>query len=377
MDYGLNEQQEMVKTSARDFLIAECPKSLVREMAKNDKGYSPELWCKMADVGWMGLAFPDQYGGADCSFLELVVLLDEMGRACLPGPFFSTVVLGGMTILDMGNENQKQELLPKIASGDLIVTLALAEPGARQLTSEIKVKATAEGSDFVISGTKIFVPDAHVADYIICVARTKETSPAEDGVTVFLVDAKSQGLSCTLLKTLSGDKQCEVNFDNVRVSKDNILGELDHGWPGVERMLQMAAIGKCADMVGGAQQVLEMSVSYAKERVQFGHPVGSFQAVQHHCANMITDVDTSRFMTYQVAWRFSEGLSSAMDISMAKAWVSEACQRVSSLGHQINGGVGVVEDHDMPLYSSRAKAAWLDFGDASFHRELIAQEMGL
>ena len=377
MDLGFTEEQEMLRTSARDFLEKECPKTLVKEMAEDEKGYTPELWRKMAELGWMGLVVPEQYGGMEMSFLDLVVLLEEMGRACLPGPYISTVVLGGFAIQAAGNEEQKKELLPKIANGDLILSIALTEPSAKYDPASITVKAVPDKDDYLISGTKLFVENAHIADHIVCVTRTKNGASPEEGITLFLVDGESQGITTTLLKTIAGDKQCEVIFDNVRVPKKNMLGELDKGWPVVERMLEQATVALCAQMVGGAQAALDMSVAYAKERVQFGRPIGSFQAIQHYCANMVTDVDGSKFITYEAAWKISEGLPATMEVSMAKAWVSEAYRRVTLLGHQIHGGIGFCMDHDMPLYFKRAKAAEPTFGDADWHRETVARELGL
>lgn len=377
MDLGFSEEQEMLRKTARDFLETECPKSLVKELAEDEQGYTTELWSKMAELGWMGLALPEEYDGMGMSFLDLAVLLEEMGRACLPGPFFSTVVLSGFTILEAGNEEQKKELLPKIATGEAILTIALTEPSASYDPASITVKAVPDKDEYVISGTKLFVENAHIADYLVCVTRTKDGASPEDGITLFLVDGKSPGIATTLLKTIAGDKQCEVIFDNVRVPKKNMLGERDKGWPVVERILEKAAVAKCAEMVGGAQATLDMSVAYAKERIQFGRPIGSFQAIQHHCANMVTDVDGSRFITYQAAWKVSEGLPATMEVSMAKAWVSEAYRRVTQLGHQIHGGIGFCIDHDMPLYFKQAKAAEPTFGDADWHREIVARELGL
>jgi len=377
MDLGFTEEQEMLRTSARDFLTNECPKDLVRQMAEDEKGYTPELWRKMAELGWMGLAFPEQYDGMGMTFFDLVLLLQEMGRACLPGPFFSTVVLGGLTILEAGTEEQKKEFLPKIANGDLIVTLALTEPSAGYDAASVTVKATPAGDNCVINGTKLFVPDANVADLMICVTRTKQGASPEDGITLFLVEAKSPGITTTLLKTIAGDKLCEVVFDNVRVPKKNMMGKLDKGWPVVENMLGKATVALCGQMVGGMEATLEMSVQYAKDRVQFGRPIGSFQAIQHHCANMVTDVDGSRYITYLAAWKVSEGLPATMEVSMAKAWLTEAYQRVTLLGHQIHGGIGFTEEHAMPLYFKRAKAAESTFGDADWHREIVAKQLGL
>ena len=377
MDLALSERQEMLKTTAREFLDKECPRSYVREMEADEKGYSPQLWKKIAGLGWLGLPFPEEYGGSDGSFLDLAVLLEEMGRACLPGPFFSTVVLSGLLLLDGANREQNAELLPKIASGDLIVTLALTEPSNTYEASGVALKASPEGPGFVLSGTKLFVSDAHIADYIICVARTKDTATKGNGITLFLVDSGSAGLSTTLLNTIGGDKQSEVIFDKVKVSRDSIIGKLDKGWPVIERTIERAAIGKCAEMVGGGQQVIEMVVSHAKERQQFGHPIGSFQAIQFHCASMLTDIDISRYLTCEAAWKLAEGLPHSMEVAYAKAGVGDAYHRVVALGHQVIGGVGYKEDHDMHLYFNRAKAAELLFGRADFYREKIAQELGL
>lgn len=377
MELGLTEEQEMLKTSARDFLEKECPKQLVRQLDESDKGYSPELWRKMAELGWMGLVFPEKYGGSGGSFLDLIVLLEAMGYNILPGPFLSTVVLGGLTILAAGSEEQKKEFLPKVANGEMIFTLALTEPSADYNAASIKTKATARNDGYVINGTKLFVPDANVANYILCVARTKEGKNPKDGVAVFLVDTKSPGVKCTLLKTLARDKQCEIIFDNVTVPKKNILGKPGQGWPIVEGAIQKATVAKCAEMVGGAQAALEMAVRYAKERVQFGRPIGSFQAIQHYCANMVTDVDGSRFITYKAAWEVSEGLPATMDVAIAKAWTSEAYGRVTLLAHQIFGAIGFTMDHDIHLYYRRAKAGEIMFGDGDFQRAIVASELGL
>jgi len=376
LDLDLSEDQKMLRTMARDFLEKECTKQFVREMEQDEKGYSPELWLKMVQLGWQGLPFPEGYGGGGGTFLDLVVLLEEMGRACLPGPFLSTLVLAGLPILAAGSEEQKREFLAAIAGGK-IFTLALTEPDGSYDAASIQTGATLDKGDYVISGTKFFVPDAHVADYLLCLARTKEGSSGSDGLSLFIIDTGSQGVSYTVLHTIAGDKQCEVVFDKVRVPTANMVGEPDQGWPVIEKILEWAAIGKCAEMVGAAEAVLEMSVEYAKERVQFDRPIGSFQAIQHHCANMRIDIDAMRYLTYEAAWLLSAGLPAAKEVSMAKAWVSEAIARVTRLGHQIHGGVGYMIDHDMQLYFRRGEAAKAIFGDATFHREMIATQLGL
>ncbi len=377
MDCGLDEIGNILKKSARDFLGTECTKTYVKAMTNDERGYSLDLWQKMADLGWMGLAFPEKYGGGGGSMVDLTVLLDEMGRACLPGPFFPTVILGGMTILDAGSEEQKKKLLPLIAQGKLIVTLAMVEPDSTYTASSIKMEAAAGNDGYIISGTKMFVPNANVADYFICVIRTKKGSKAEAGISLLLVDAKSPGIKITLLQTLAGDKQCEVIFNKVNVPEKNVLGKVDHGYQYIQKLMQIAALGKCAEMIGGAQQVLEMTTDYVKQRIQFGRPIGSFQSIQNYCVQMLTDAETSRFITYEAAWRMSQGLPYASYVAMAKAWVSDAYKRITALAHQSIGGAAYMEDHDMHLYLKQAKAAELAFGDADVHRELLAQEMGL
>jgi alkylation response protein AidB-like acyl-CoA dehydrogenase len=376
MDFSLTEEQEMLRKMARDFLATECPKTMVKEMVNDANGYPPELWKKMAELGWMGLIIPEEHGGTGNNFLDLTVMLEEAGRGCLPGPLFSTIV-GSIAIMEAGSDAQKKEMLPKIANGELVATLALTEPSARYDPDAVSVKATKSGDQYVIEGTKLFVSDAHVADCLIVAARTAKTADPAEGITLFLVDGKSSGISVTPLITIAGDKQCEVILDKVKVPAKNILGEKDKGWPIIESVLQKATVGLCAQIVGGAQQVLEMAVAYAKERIQFGRPIGSFQAIQHHCANMAVDVEGCRFITYQAAWRLTEGLPAAKEVAMAKAWCSDAFRRVASLGHQIHGGIGFIEDHDMPLYFKRAKAWELLLGDSRFHQEKVAQEIGL
>ena len=374
MDPRLSEEEEMLRRSALDFLTEKCPKSLVREMEEDEKGYSPELWKEIADLGWIGLIFPEKYSGGGMDFVSLAILLEEMGRACFPGPFLPTVVLGGLPILDIGTEEQKQEYLPDIISGKTIFTMALTEPVGGYTAASIKVKAAASNGDYVINGTKLFVPDASNADYMLCVARTDDK--AEDGITIFIVDTKSPGISITVLDTVAKDKMCEVVFKDVKVPAKSILGKLNQGWSEVKKIIDRAAVAKCCEMLGGMQAVLDMTVSYVKERIQFDVPVGVFQAIQHHCVYMLIEVEGSRASTYEVAWRISTGRPYAFEAAITKAWVSNAYHRVVALGTQSHGGVSIMEDHDLPLYFRRAKAAELAFGDARFHRKTVARELG-
>lgn len=346
-------------------------------MEEDEQGYSPEIWKEMAELGWLGLPFPEKYNGGGFSFLDLILLLEEMGRACLPGPFLSTIVLGGLPVLEWGTEEQKQQILPKICKGEAILTLALTEASARYDAASIRTSAARKGDDYLISGTKLFVPDAHIADWIICVTRTAETVNLEEGITLFLVDAKSPGISTVLLSTIAGDKQCELTLKNVKVPRGNILGKLGQGWEMVKRIIEWAALAKSAEMVGGNQQVMEMTINYAKERIQFDRPIGSFQVIQHYLADMSIDVDSARVTLYKAAWKLSEGLPCTNEISIAKGWINEAYRRVATQAHQIHGAVGFTKEHDLELYFRRAKAGEVFFGDADFHCEVVAQQLGL
>ena len=375
MDFSFSEEQEMLRKIARDFLATECPRDSVREMIKDEKGYTAELWKKMAELGWMGLIIPEEYGGIGGSFLDIAALLEEMGRACLPGPFFSSFI-GILAILEAGNEQQKKELLPKTAQGELILTLAVSEPDVGYEVDALQCQAVAEGKEYIIDGNKLFVENAHVADLIICAARSKDVT-GHQGVTLFLTDARSPDLTCTLLETIAGDKQCQVIFKGVRVPGSSILGQPHRGGEYLERLLQVAAVAKCAEMLGGAQQVMDMTVDFVKERVQFDHPIGSLQAIQHHCANMMIDLEGIRYITYLAAWKVNEGLPFGKEAAIAKAWASEAYRRISDLAHQSHGAIGFCEDHDLPLYSKRAKASEFAFGDAQFQRRFVAQKIGL
>jgi len=374
MDPRLSEEEEMVRRSALDFLTEKCPKTLVREMEKDEKGYSPELWKEIADLGWIGLVFPEKYGGGGMDFVSLAVLLEEMGRACFPGPFLYTVLLGGLPILDLGSEEQKQEYLPDIISGKTIFTMALTEPIGGYTAASIKVKATESGGDYIINGTKLFVPAASIADYMLCIARTDDD--IEKGITIFIVDAKSPGVGITVLDTVAKDKLGEVVFDKVKVPAKNILGKLNLGWGEVQKIIDRAAIAKCCESLGGMQAVLDMTIPYVKERIQFDVPVGVFQAVQHHCVYMLIEVEGARASTYEAAWRVSTGRPYSIEAAMTKAWVSDGYNRVVALGTQAHGGVSIMEDHDLPLYFRRAKAAELAFGDARLHRKTVASELG-
>lgn len=377
MDLSLNEEQELLQTSARDFLAANCPTTHVREMEEDATGYSPALWQEIADLGWAGLMFPEEYGGAGYGFVELCVLMEECGRALLPSPFHSTVITFGLPILFGGSDAQKQRCLPAIASGSMLGTLALTEPSASFEPSGVSVRAEARNGGYVINGTKLFVLNAHTADELLVAVRTSDDGGPESGISLLLVPSDASGVETTALSTIASDRQFEVTFTNVEVGADALVGELHQAWPIIKKTIDHAAIAKCMEMVGIAQVAFDMSVDYAKNRVQFGRPIGTFQAIKHKCADMVIDVDGSRFISFRAAWMLSEGLEAPKEVAMAKAWTSDSCRRVCAQAHQIHGGIGFTKEYDLQLYFRRAKNGEVFYGDADQHREVVAQEIGL
>ena len=377
MDFSFTEEQDMLRMSAKDFLAKECPKARVREMAKDKRGYDPQVWHRMAELGWMGLVLPEEYGGTGASFMDLVILIEEMGRNILPGPFFSTVALCALPLLEYGSSEQKTKFLPQIAKGEAMWTFGLAESSGKYEASEVKLRAMLKGANYVLQGHKLFVTDAHVADYILVAGRTGEGEGPEDGITLFIVDARGPNVKMEAIPTIGGDRQFKVSFDRAVVPKDSILGKIGNGWHIADFILQRAAVLKCAEMSGACQAVLDMTSSYAKERIQFDRPIGSFQAIQHKLADMLIDVEAVQYLLYQAAWGVSVSLPSLWQISAAKAKANEAYQRICIEAIAAHGAIGYTMDHDIGLYYRRVKAAQFAAGDTDLHREVIAAELGL
>jgi alkylation response protein AidB-like acyl-CoA dehydrogenase len=373
MDFGFSEEQEMLRQSVRGFLDAECPMTYVRQMMEDERGYSQDQWKKMADLGWTGLIIPEQYGGAGLNMVDMVVVLEEMGKVVMPGPFYASVILGGIAIDLGGSDAQKQRYLPDLAAGKTRATLAQVEESGRWDAEGIAMPAKAGGGGYSISGTKLFVHDAHNADFLIVPVRTGGSGT--DGITLLIVDAKASGVSTRVLKTMDQTRKlCEVRFENVAVGNDAVLGTAGKGWPLLDRIVDRAKVALCAEMCGGAQRVLDMSVEYAKVREQFGKPIGSFQAIQHKCANMMVQVESAKSATYYAAWAVANDVPEAhLAACMAKAYCSDAYRFVSAEGIQIHGGIGFTWEHDMHLYFKRAKGSEVTFGDATWNRELVAQ----
>jgi alkylation response protein AidB-like acyl-CoA dehydrogenase len=377
MDFSFTEGQDMLRVSARNFLARECPKAKIREMARDERGYDPQLWNRMAELGWMGLVFPEEYGGMAGSFMDLVILMEEMGRNILPGPFFSTVALCALPLLEYGSSYQKTRFLPQMAEGKAIWTLALTGSSGKYQPSEVRLRAAREGTNYILQGCKLFVTDAHIANHMLVVGRTGEGERPEEGITVFIVDASGPNVKMKPIPTIGGDRQFKVSFGGVTVSEDNILGRAGKGWDIVDFVLQRAAVLKSAEMCGACQAVLDMTSSYAKERIQFDRPIGSFQAIQHKLADMLIEAEAAQYLLYQAAWGMNVGSPSRWQISAAKARANEAYQRICIEGIAAHGAIGYTMDHDIGLYYRRVKAAQFAAGDTDWHREVIAGWLGL
>ena len=379
MDFGFNQEQELLRATARKFFENECTSEFVRARMAEPAGVTDEFWKKLAEQGWLGLIYPEEFDGTGLGFVDLTVLMEEMGRAVMPGPFFSTVLLGGLAILEAGSTAQKKAWLSKISQGQAKTTLAFTEPNARWDAAGVTVTARESGGGFSISGTKLFVLDAHVADVIVVAARTREGKRPEEGLSLFLVPKGAKGLDVKLLPTMDQTRKlCEVTFTDVTVGADALLGTKDQAWGPLSRVLDRATVALCAEMCGGAQRVLDMTTDYAKIRVAFGKPIGSYQGVKHRAADMLVEVENAKSLTYYAAWAVDENVPEApLAASMAKAYVSDAYRRTAGAGIQLHGGIGFTWEHDLHLYFKRAKSSEFTFGDASYHRERVAQLINL
>ena len=374
MNFSFTEEQEELRRYTRQWLDENCPLETVRHLMDTDRGYDSRQWAMIAEMGWQGMAIPSQWGGAGFSFLELFVLLEEQGRSLFCAPFFSTVVMAATVVEEAGDERQKQEILSAIAAGKLVATVAFTEPNGRWDADGITAQAQArEGGGWTLNGTKRFVLDGHIADLLVVAART------DQGVSLFLVPAGVEGLHRSRLQTMDQTrKQAEVELTNVELGADALLGPDGGGWPVLERMMEMAVVALSAEQVGGAQACLEMAVSYAKVRKQFGRPIGSFQAIKHKCADMLAQVEAARSAAYYAGWAVSEDNEErSLMAGLAKSYCSEAYFSCTAENIQIHGGIGFTWEHNAHLYFKRAKSSELLFGDPSLHREKIAVQLGL
>jgi len=371
MDARFTEDQELLRRSARELLARECPMSLVRAQLGEPRGRAEGLWKRIAEAGWTGLGFGENAGGAGLGLTWQVVLLEEMGRVLAPGPYFATTLLGGAAIDLAGNAAQRRRWLPGIASGATRATLALLEDVERWDAAAIELVAERRGDGFRLHGTKRFVLEVGSADLIVVATRTGE---GDAGIALFALDARTPGVAIEAVALLDGTRKlATLRLTDVQLSRD---AELPGGWPALARVLDRAKVALCAEMIGAAERVLELSVAYAKTREQFGQPIGSFQAIQHKCADMLVALEGAKSATYAAAWALQEDEPNApVAAAMAKAFTSDAFAKIAGDGIQIHGGLGFTWEQDLHLYYKRAKVSERLFGDGAWNREIVAKAL--
>ena len=377
MEFSLREETKMLKSNAEKFMKEKSPSSFVKNILKEEKGFSPALWKEMADLGWLGLIHGEAYGGSGGDFFDLFVLFEEMGKAVLPSPFFCSAVFAGLLIQGAGDDRLRKKYLPGILQGKRILTVGLRnEQGVYDYPDpDLVAQETGEGS-YRIKGTRLLVPYAHVADEILVCARLRKGS-GSFGPTLFKTKNKGPGVQVVPLNTLTEEKQFAVTYTDFAAAPQDLVGSPGKGAEYVEKIMPRLIALKCGEMVGGLSKVVDMTVDYVKQRVQFGKPLGALQVVQHTCADLTTFLDTARLIAYQAASLLSAGLPCAKEVAMAKAWCSDVYKRGTQMAHQMHGGIGFTEEHDLHLYYKHAKAAELEFGDSWHHRQKVAEEMGL
>ena len=360
MHFGLTQEHQILRGSAREFLEAECPTSLVREAEESGEGHAPVLWRKMAGLGWLGIGLPEQYGGAGGSLTGQSVLYEEIGRALTPGPLLVSSALAAQLVLNAGNESQRERLLPGVVSGKVILTLARGD----------RLETASREGGVTLSGESAFVAHAQLAHHIVCA--TRPAIGAWPDTTLVLVDSQARSLVKTPMESVANHPQFMLEFDDVPLPADALLGGIGEGRPALDSAVQRATVLQCAETLGRAQKVLEMVVEYANNRVQFGRPIGKFQAVQHRCADLKVAVDGGRMLTYQAAWKLDQGMPGGQEVAMAKAQSGSLSRMATQAGHSIFAGVSFTVEHDMQLYSARAKIAEANLGDTEYHLDRLA-----
>ena len=373
-DFAFTEEQDALRATVRRFCDERSPSTEVRRLMESTEGFDPGVWKQLAgELGLCGIHIPEELGGQGFTFVELTIALEEMGRSLLCAPFFSSICLGANAILNAGTDAQKKELVPQIATGEVRATLAFTEPSGDWTTDGITLDAT----DGRLSGTKTYVIDGHTADLIVVAARaTPERSGGVNGISFYTVPGDAKGLTRTPLDTLDMTrKQAQLVFDGVEAER---LGEPGAGTDALRTTLEQAAVCLAAECVGGSEKTMEMAVQYAKDRYQFGRPIGSFQAIKHKCADMLLRLESAKSAAYYAAWAAAEDNEElTVASSLAKAYCTEAYFTNSRENIQVHGGIGFTYEHDCHLYYRRAKSSELLFGDPTYHRELIASQLGI
>ncbi len=372
LDLDLTEDEELLRKTALDFLRRDAPKDVVQELQATDTGVTDDLWQKAVDMGWLGMIIPEQYDGTGFPLTSAGVLFEALGSAPLPGPHFSSGILGSLIVLETGNDEQKQQLLPAVARGEQILTLAMTEPEYSWDPELIRTTAKATKDDYVLNGVKLYTMDAEAATTLIVVARTEETSEASKGISLFLVDSETEGVSIQRQPGFLAGRTFEVNFNSVTVPRSSMLGEPDSGWPMLEGAINRAIPVLCASKVGGCQAVIDMTLEYSRIRVQFGQPIGRFQRVQDMLIEMVTLADAARWATYEALWKLDTNADADESVHLAKALASHAYWEVCTLGHQVFSGIGYSRESPLSFHTRASRSLHHFLGEPSHHRRWLA-----
>ena len=376
IDLQLSEEQELIGTTANEFFGKNCPPELVREYETSASDFPTELWLQMAELGWLGMPFPERYGGLGLALLDMVPLYVELGRHLVPCPVLDTVALAGGLVCALGSEQQKKALLPAIARGDSVIAPAIMEPDGGYGPEAIQLKATRNGSGFLLNGTKVLVACAHSADRLLCAARTA-TGVNEHGISLFLVDPGAPGATIERTPNIAGYPLYAFTCENVSVAEQSVVGKVDSAWPALHETSMKAAVLQSAMVVGAGERLLAMATDYAREREQFGRAIGKYQAVQYLCTDIAIHCHQTRLLTLQAAWRIDAGRRFLREAALAKASASRAAAAMTFAAHEVHAGVAFVTDYDLQLYTRRAKHWEYNLGDLRYHRETACAESGL
>jgi alkylation response protein AidB-like acyl-CoA dehydrogenase len=375
MDMEFTEEQKALQDTARSFLTTESPLNAARDMESSEEGFSRELWKKMAELGWLGLPHSADIGGSEMGNVELVVLTKELGRSLVPSPFISTAVLAGLAISGASTDEQRQRLLPQIINGETVVAFALQEENTYYDARSVRATATKESDAYVLNGTKMFVEFAAAADKVLVVARVSGEPPDTNGLALFLVDPNDVHVTLEPLDTMARDRQYQMKLDGVLVQPDDVIGTPGSAWDTLESVIERGVIALCGYMVGASQRIHDMATDFAKERVQFDRPIGSFQAIQHYLALSITEIIAADTTVFYAAWTLDEGEASREIVAKAKAFAGDTFRKATDLGAQIHGGIGYDESMDTSLFLRRGKQLQLSMGGSGFWEDVIAEEL--
>jgi alkylation response protein AidB-like acyl-CoA dehydrogenase len=375
MDLGLTEAQAILKTTAADFVQREYPKETCIDLEMSPTGVTPELFRKVAELGWLGVIIPEEYGGEERPLTDAAVLFEELGRGPVPGPYFSSGILGALMVLHGGTEAQKRAILPQVASGAQVLAVAVTEPHYGWRPETVQMQASRQDDHYVLQGVKLFVHDAQAATHLLCAVRTGASNGASAGVTLCVVAADAPGVAMRTLPGWMGQVD-EVRFHNVRVPADAVLGSAGQGWEALEAAALQAMPILCAYQVGSCQAVFDMAVEYSRTRVQFGQPIGRFQRVQDHIIGMVNHLDAARWTTYEALWKLDSGRPAAASVHLAKAVTSEAHMKVCDGAHEVHAGVGVIREYGLTVHTQRSRALYHLLGDARLHRRRLADALG-